>query len=395
LVLWQRWYLKDNPYDPNPIGEDSLDLFVGRKIEVQMLQGFCIEDGITAYLEGPRGIGASSLGNFVRYGFMQRKIYFTHYGEISLPANLCCYCAAANLLAALSWSLRQKHPHISRDPEFLDHEIKIKDFIIEHGKVCHDRARKIPYAGLEYEYMFLFRKTVDFVCKLGYQAGLIVQLESSSLSLDSDDETAHNFMLGLCDFFKLSDYRWLLAGNHNFGEMLNKHAGFMKSGSLARINLDPIPLKEIEEILQRRKDVFSLNGESKLPISSEVIQYLYAVTSGNIRNILMLCTRAALFLETDHTVSELKLDSAKYVFKKIYQDRLHEKNLTQLPSQVLTLIVREGNLSAGDIAKRLERHPCSISRALSELVANDLIQGRKSGRHRIYSPLMGAQLAWA
>lgn len=75
--MWEKWMLRENPYRQNPIDENSLELFTGRKDEIKKCRNGIDVGNSRIVLEGGRGVGTTSLVNYVRYTLVKEGKYLT------------------------------------------------------------------------------------------------------------------------------------------------------------------------------------------------------------------------------------------------------------------------------------------------------------------------------
>ncbi|MBU1487536.1 hypothetical protein KKH56_05765 [bacterium] len=118
MINWERWGFKGNPYNQDPIHEFELDLFVGREKELKMCQAGLATENARIVIEGSRGVGTTSLGNYLRYTLLKKKDYWTPIVEIAVGNNWNQDMLMANTIAALCWSLEQRHPELIKDRKY-------------------------------------------------------------------------------------------------------------------------------------------------------------------------------------------------------------------------------------------------------------------------------------
>jgi len=395
-MSWRRWGLNDNPYQLNSLEEDNLHLFVGRGDDVRIVQDYCKKSESVISVEGESGIGLTAFGEFIRHDFVRKRLFFTPHGEISPGKSLCCHCLILNLLVALDATLQQKHPYLSRDPDFIRYEAGVRKLLtgFEGKSIFQDSCPLHPIEMTD-KYASLLDDASQLISKLGYDRGTLVQIRTPNLRPSDMQAKEQAFLMNLCSFFKVRHFQWLLTGGRDFGQVLCEYGDLHRRDVVFRLNLNALSLNEVDEILDRRKELFSVQKDPQLPLAREVIHYLYSVSSGRIRNILQLSSELVSFFDGDHTISEINLNIARPILQRISQKNLYQMNLTNLPLSVLGVVAQKGPVASGDIAKHMHRSHSSISKALLQLNKRGLVQKNGQGRRRIYSASMEVKLIWA
>jgi len=116
--MWEKWGLKDNPYSQNPIGENSMNLFVGRKKEIAICKNSMLTSNSRIVIEGGRGVWTTSLANYIRYALDKKDDYLTPNAEISVGRNWNLELLLSNVLSAVVYSLERKHKKLTSNPRF-------------------------------------------------------------------------------------------------------------------------------------------------------------------------------------------------------------------------------------------------------------------------------------
>jgi len=110
--MWGKWHLRDNPYSSNPINENNLELFVGRKKEINLCSNGLSSFNSRIVIEGGRGVGTTSLANYVKYTLAKKGDYLTVDLEISVGRNWNTELLISNVLSAVISALEVRKPKI-------------------------------------------------------------------------------------------------------------------------------------------------------------------------------------------------------------------------------------------------------------------------------------------
>ena len=391
-MIWRRWGLKDNPYSLNEINETTFDLFAGRGPEVKSLQNIFAGNKRVIFLEGDTGVGKTSLGNYWRYSSMQKRFCFTPYAEICLDQPLNFNFFICRVLEAISWSLPQNHPFISRDVEFKVYQKKSKE-LFEQIKLSFVRETSSDsedcYADNVKE---LFIRLSQILSKLSYEYGLLIQVSFPEL----DNPVKSIFQENLWKLFAIEGIRWLLIGEPMLGERLYYHNSGILPDDLHKVSTKPLEITQLHELLMRRKDYLALTQNATLPLASDVIEHLYLLSAGNLKKIFQVSEKITALLETYDSPSGINLEIAKPLITQYFQDEIRRRwNISQTSAEILGFLVKEDGLSPGAIAQRVRKLRPNVSRNLMHLKQTNLVRMEIKGRNRIYYPSMEAKIAFS
>jgi len=394
-VSWRRWGLKDNPYSSIPIDETTLELFIGRSNEIQTLQDALSSAKSVIFLQSQNGLGATALGNFWRYNLSQRRLYFSPYLELRVEAGQDFYQVLANLIESLNWSIKQKYLYMAKDEQFVTHEAKSAHFFAAvSSRLTYKNFHEVGGQCLYEEAKKLFNAIRNIVLRLGYEHGILLQICLQYLQTNSDYEHLYEFKEKMPPLFSMEHYKWLLIGNGAIKKIFYPTNQKNSAPYWSEIPLAPLEFKELEEILQHRKEQLALNQYAKLPIDTEVIKYLYSACNGRLKDVFSICTKLMGSLDGYQINPEVNLESARPTIKKILQEHLQEKNLTALSFEIMEFLAKNGHAASSVIAAQLQKRRPNISKILNHLNKAGLVQMEVRGRNRIYYPLTEVKLAF-
>lgn len=141
----EQWGLASNPYTTTPINFETLSFFVGRKEERKQCLSTLTSKSIMV-IEGSRGVGTTSLGNFVRFTHQLKNKIFTPTNEISIRPGWNVEILLANVLSSIVWTLEEKKAHVIRGKDF----IEIKRITHHVREIFHNIGLQLtPVAGAQ------------------------------------------------------------------------------------------------------------------------------------------------------------------------------------------------------------------------------------------------------
>ena len=320
-MIWRRWGLKDNPYSLNEIDETTFDLFAGRGPEVKSLQNIFSGNKRVIFLEGDPGVGKTSLGNYWRYSSMQKRLCFTPYAEICLEQPLNFNFFICRVLEALSWSLPQNHPFISRDAEFKAYQKKSKE-LFEQIKLSFVRGiSSDPEDCYVDNVKELFISLSQILSKLNYEYGLLIQVSFPELN----NPVKSIFQENVWKLFATEGIRWLLIGEPMLGESLYYHNSGILPDDLHKVSIKPLEIAQLHELLMRRKDYLALTQNATLPLAPDVIEHLYLLSAGNLKKIFQVSEKITALLETYDSPSGINLKIAKPLITQYFQNEIRRR----------------------------------------------------------------------
>ncbi|MBI3317011.1 MAG: winged helix-turn-helix transcriptional regulator, partial [Candidatus Omnitrophica bacterium] len=283
--------------------------------------------------------------------------------------------------------------YIAKDEQFINHEAKSTHFFFfVSSRLTYKNFHEVGGQCLYEEAKKLFDTIRNIVLRLGYEHGILLQI--CLQNLQTNTEHLYEFKEKMPGLFLMDHYKWLLIGNGAIKKIF--YPTNQKNSALygAEIALGPLEVKELDEILQHRKEQLALNQYAKLPMDAEVIKYLYSACNGSLKDIFSVCTKLMSSLDGYQINSEVNLEAAKPTIKKILQEHLQEKNLTALSFEIMEFLAKKGHAASSVIADQLQKRRPNISKILNHLNKAGLVQMEVRGRNRIYYPLTEVKLAF-
>ena len=405
MINWERWELKGNPYNQDPIHEFELDLFVGREKELKICRGGLATKNVRIVIEGSRGVGTTSLGNYLRYTLLKKKDYFTPIVEIALGKNWNQDMLLANTIAALCWSLEQRHPEIIKDREYKETKMIIQQvqekyksygaqilgFGAQYGRTgSASQPAFFPTLGL----IQYFHQIRDIIAGLGYQHGILIQLNNLDLKVVHQPEEMRQFLNASRDIFQISGYNWLIVGDLGLRGFIASEVDRLDDIITIEVSVEPLDIDNVKALIEKRMRKYALGKNYINPINFEVISYLHNLTSGRLRYIFGMCTRLLNILSYEQIIERVDLEIARPIIAKLAEDRIKQRQVSASSIEVLRYLVKMGKSTPTEISKGLGKAQTAISRSLAELVRVNLTYCVEEGRRRIYYPQLDAKVAY-
>ena len=397
--------MKDNPYSQNPIDENSLNLFVGRKKEIEICSNALSTTNSRIVIEGGRGVGTTSLANYVRYTLAKNSNYLTPNLEISVARNWNQALLLSNVLSAVVYAFEGKHKGISKNRKF--NTIKKATQVIEQkyktaglqafgfgGQLGTSSVVSLP-SIIPTTTLTQYMNDLAAICgKKGYSKGVIIHLNNLDIETIFEPEVLKHLLNEIRDIFQLKGYHWLLIGDEGLRGFIGSNVDRLDDIISAKIRLQPLTIKEVEELIKKRIRYFSISKKHAAPpINFEVVKYLYDLTNGRLRYIFGMCSRLLSLVSTEALIHSIDLKFAKPIIKKLAEERIVRRKITDLSLKVLRTLVKLEKATPTKLSKKLNQGQTSISRCLKELLNQRLVKFEKSGQKHIYSPSLDAKLA--
>ena len=163
----------------------------------------------------------------------------------------------------------------------------------------------------------------------------------------------------------------------------------MKVKNIISDNIPVLPfgMSEIKKIINKRFEAYRISGMAiTKPCSEDAIEYVTKLHDGNIRDILIALSHAVTSIERG-IKKDIELD--RWQIKKILKQSAEERltNLSKREREVLSLIIREKEITNSKIAKTLQLQKTNTSSYLRDLREKQFIAiSKTNGNQKFYSP---------
>ncbi len=405
--MWEKWHLKDNPYSSNPVTESSLDLFVGRSKEITLCGNGLASFNSRIVIEGGRGVGTTSLANYVKYTLAKSGGYLTTDLEISVGRNWNVELLISNVLAAVVSSLEMRKPKITSlagfqkikravcviDEKFKSFGGQLLGFGAEYGK---SSASTLPHFLPVITLNRYMKDLSEIALQQGYNKGIIIHLNNLDVNTIFRQDELRRFFNEARDCFQIEGYHWLFVGDTGLRGFIGSNVDRLDDIITTELKINPLSLAEVRKLIDKRMKYCSIkNAKISAPIDFEVISYLYEMANGRLRYIFGICTRLLALVSNEALINNIDLKFAKPIIARLAEERIVQRRISPLSLLILRNIVQSGQATTGDLTKKLNKKQTSISRGISELTDTRLVRKRKAGRTNIYIPSLDAKIAYS
>lgn len=405
---WQAFGFKDDPLKTTPITKSTLELFTGHREDVQICSRVLTGSNVRIVIEGARGVGTTSFANYLRFSAEIKKIYFTPITEIKVEQGW----RSETLLAAIIGNL-------IRGIELLpNNSTLISDKRFKSAKALSTRISETYRAfGVEaFGFGASYSKQVgattqpvivpattlghhledliSIIKGIGYKNGVLLQLNNLDLGEIHAPEEMKYLLNAMRDYTQIDGSNWLFVGDLGLGKFIAQHVDRLDDIISYEVRVDPIPLSDLSEMIDKRVRFYSESEKAELPIEKEVFYYLYKVTKGRLRYIFGLIYRLMARLYVGDLTDKVTLNIAKPMLAKLGKDRLQRSDITKIEEQVLKLLVTLPEATPTIISKKLKKTSQYVGRVLASLIDKKLVSSQKEGRERIYTPSIDAVIAY-
>ena len=384
-----------NPFSDAPITAHGLDLFAGRESELALARNAMLNGGGIVFIEGGRGTGKSSLGNYLRYEMASRGACISPVGEIQFNGDvpeqyfvaLALWSSINAIRGVLANSLKTK-PRRNGDYDLLHRDaIRLMNWAGVHSSAMLQARVQHRYPVITVKHGFRIERLGEYAniaaTRMGYEGGLVLQARVGERRVILPDEIGPLFQPHLS---------WIFTGPPGSGRKL---AGRFEN--LIWLNLDPLPTSSLDLILAKRLPKNSpMWTENPAVISAQIVKYIYSLSTGDLGYTLRICSKLLNSIMAENgLITSITLKKAKKAIFSICQHDIDKKHPTPLAATVLRRLAYKGPLTTGILTRLLDKEQSSVSRALSELVRSDLATCHSIGRQHVYRACSAAKVFYS
>ena len=406
---WQAFGFKDDPLNTSPIIKSTLNLYTGHAEEIRVCMNVLTSRNTRIVIEGARGVGTTSFGNYLRFESEAKKNYFTPRTEIKVEKG---WRSETLLAAIISNFIRE----IELRPEF---EKRIKDKRFQAAKSLSSRIAETyrsfgvdafgfgasygKQAGIVTQPLIVpspvlghhLEDLIALVREAGYKNGALFQINNLDIGEIHSPEEMKYLFNALRDYTQTDGSNWFFVGDIGLRRFIAQEVDRLDDIISYEVEINPLPVSYLSEMIDRRVRYYRESEKVELPIDKEVFDYLYKITHGRLRYVFGLASRLMSRLYIGDLTDKVTLDIAKPMLIKLGRDRVQRSDLSEIEERALKLVVTIPNATSSGIAKRLKKTSQYISRVLMTLVEKGLTYTKKAGRERTYTPSIDAYIAYS
>lgn len=405
---WESLGFRGNPFDTDPIRQTTLALYVGRDKIVSTCSQVLAEKNVLLVVEGARGIGTTSFGNYLRFNSQAKKQYFTPTNEIRVGAGWTIETLLAVVIGNIVRELDIfQSDRVAKNKKFQDAKaltmriaetyrsfgVDAVGFGVSYSKNAGVVSQPVvvPAATLGHH----LEDLAQLVTSLGYKFGILLQL--NNLDIETIHETKHLQYLfnELRDYIQTDFVSWMLVGDIGLRKFIAQHVDRLDDIISYEVKIDALTEQEFLALIKQRVDFYRNHKKAELPIDKEVFFYLFKITKGRLRYIFGLLKRLLNELSIGDLTDRLTLNITKPMMIKLAQDRVAQHNLKPKEISLLKMIVKTGSGNASKISNELGQSRQAVSRVFVSLLEAKLLTVQQSGRDRYYYPVLEAEIAYS
>lgn len=405
---WESLGFRGNPFDTDPIRQATLALYVGRDKIVSTCSQVLAEKNVLLVVEGARGIGTTSFGNYLRFNSQAKKQYFTPTNEIRVGAGWTIETLLAVIISNIVRELDIfQSDRVAKNKKFQDAKaltmriaetyrsfgIDAVGFGVSYSKNAGIVSQPVvvPAATLGHH----LEDLAQLVTSLGYKFGILLQLNNLDIGAIHDTKHLQYLFNELRDYIQTDFVSWMLVGDISLRKFIAQHVDRLDDIISYEVRIDALTEQEFLALIKQRVDFYRNHKKAELPIDKEVFLYLFKITKGRLRYIFGLLKRLLNESSIGELTDRLTLDITKPMIIKLAQDRVAQHNLTPKEISLLKMVVNMGSGNASKLSNELGQSRQAVSRALVSLLEKKLLTVQQIGRDRYYYPVLEAEIAYS
>lgn len=408
-MYWQTLGFKDDPLKTTPIADETLTLYTGHNNEIKACQNVLTSSNVRIVIEGARGVGTTSFGNYLRFTAQNDKRYFTTRNEIKVDQGW----RLETLLAVIT-------SHLVRELELFTNDMSItKDPRFQNAKAISSRIAEtyrsfgieafgagINYgktAGVVTQPIIVPSPTLghhieDLVALIrehGYKNGVLLQLNNLDIGEVHIEQDIKYLFNALRDYTQMDGTNWLFVGDVGLRKFIAQQVDRMDDIISYEVKINPLNEEEFAEMLAKRFEYYRSSSKVEIPIDMQVFTYLYKITSGRLRYIFGLVSRLMNSLHIGDLTDKVTIDLAKPMLIKLARDRVERTDITGAEEIALKLLVNLKKPTSSDVAEAMKKTPQYVGRLIASLHEKQLITAKKIGNIKHYYPSLDAVIAYS
>lgn len=406
-MQWESMGFKDEPFKTQPITAYTLELYTGNKDKIEKSQFALHSNNIVMVIEGSRGVGTTSFGNFLRFKAQEERKYFTPTSEIRVEPNWTADTLMAGVIANIVSTLElQYFDKIKDKQKFKDAKAIIRRVTeiyrsfglsafglgASYGKsLSGSQPVIIPTQVLSHH----LEDLVQLVYDLGFKYGILIQLNNLDIGIVQKEDHIKTLLNIMRDYFQITGTSWLLVGDMSLRKFISQEVDRVDDIIASEVDITPLAEEDYLAMIEKRVDYFRISPKVELPVDKDVLLYLYKVTKGRLRFIFGLLNRLFNTLQVGTLTDRITLELAKPIVTNYSKERISRFNLSPNEELVLKIIVQQDSMQVKEIADTLGKKPSYISNILAQLLEYKLVGYTKEWRNHYYYASVDACIAYS
>ena len=345
-LTWRRYNLGGNPYFITPLTIDGgvLDFssFVGREQEKKQIKKIIEQGSVRSMIVGSAGVGKTSLLNYVR-DKASKDQYFTTLKEIEINKPISCNEFVIITLSAIYEEVKRRNlslsPELTANLEALYSLTAMTELLNTPNSVTQLNYNKLSS---------LFQKTLKEIITPRFKG---VILHYDNLDNIKEWQALHKLFGEIRDLlYNTPDVIFFFVSNRFLPKIIALQPRVRQIFLMPPVEVPPLELKDIKEILDKRIDALKLKGATPIhPHTEKSLGILFKLHNGNLREILNSLSNC--ILELPPTNSPTQIDEflvKELLFNKV--NKLYLSKLTDTEKEILLKIIDKGAITPSGIA---------------------------------------------
>ena len=407
-MQWNSLGFQHNPFNTDPINQETLQLYTGRKESSRICHNVLAERNVLLVVEGARGVGTTSFANYLRFTAQAKKDYLTPRNEIRVESGWSSETVLGVVVANVVREMALFHANkVKKDKRFME----ARALSMRIAEVYRSFGVSAFGAGMSYGKSVGFSSMPavaptpilghhledlsDLAVELGYRYGLLIQLNNLDIGAIHDETSLRHLFNALRDYFQTRNTSWILVGDIGIRRFIAQQVDRLDDIISYEVDILPIDKKEYQAIFEKRLLYYRLTKTAILPIDEEVLFYLYEKTQGCLRYIFGLLHRLFQRLHVGDLTDKITLDIAKPMLIQLTKDRIIRNNLSVSEKSLLRLISTRDKINSTSLADKMQKTRQYVSNLLGKLVKLELVKVHPEGRNLYYSPMLDVIMAYS
>jgi hypothetical protein len=405
-MYWQSLGFKDDPLKTAPISAETLILYTGHQAQIEACQRVLTGSNVRVVVEGARGVGTTSFGNYLRFTAQKNKSYFTTHNEIKVDQGW----RLETLLAVII-------SHLVREIElFSDEKSMVKDHRFQDAKSISSRIAETYRSfgveafgtGVNYGRAGVVTQPIvvpssvlghhieDLVALIRerYKHGVLLQLNNLDIGEVHTEAEMKCLFNGLRDYTQIDGTNWLFVGDVGLRKFIAQQVDRLDDIISYEVQINPLSEADFALMLTKRFEYYRCSEKVEMPIEMAVFSYLYRITSGRLRYIFGLISRLMNNLHIGDLNDKITIELAKPMLVQLAKDRVIRTDITGAEETALKLLVNLKKPNPRDVARAMDKTPQYIGRLIASLHEKRLITLKKVDNTKHYIPSVDAIISY-
>ena len=406
-MQWESMGFKNEPFRTQPITAYTLDLYTGNQEKIKQSQFVLHSNNLVMVIQGAKGVGTTSFGNFLRFNAQKEKKYFTPNSEIRIEpswnAHTLMGAVIANVVSTLELQYLDK---IKNEPSFKEAKAtvqRITEMYRSFGSSVFGVGASYGQSNIVSQPMIMptqvlaqhLENLVKLIYNLGFQYGLLLQLNNLDIGVVQKEPHIKTLLNVMRDYFQIEGTSWLLVGDTSLRRFISQEVDRVDDIISFETDITPLSEQDYLAVINTRVDHFRVNAQVELPVDKDVLLYLYTITQGRLRFVFGLLNRLFNMLQVGTLTDRVTLVLAKPIVINYAKERINRFHLSANEEHVLKIVTQKSSIQVKEIAQTLQKNPSYISNILAQLLSYKLVGYKKEWREHYYYPCMDACIAYS